>query len=109
MISKDLDRLIKEYLLTVEEDPDFKDVSKSVLESACRRPFEYLKELISSSSLQGLRLTYFGVFKVYKSKVKNYPENLDKALKDGKVDEAYYEEQQVLVNNIKTFIDEDVK
>ena len=87
---------IKEYY---EEVKDQYDIDLVHFEKICRAPFLFVKGVMSSGLLMDIRLQYFGVFKVSKSKLKYYKKNLIEKFSRGDISEEKFNKKMKIFND----------
>lgn len=82
-----------------EEVKDQYDVSFEEFKIICRSPFKFVKEVMSSGILKNIRLKYFGVFEVSKSRVNYCKKSLQKNYDKGLVSKKHYNKRMEILNN----------
>lgn len=76
------------------------EISKEECKQICESPFKMLKEAITGGTLKDIRLPYFGIFKVNKSRVKYSLKNLEKKFQEGLISEEKYNKRKQVLTNI---------
>ena len=82
-----------------EEVKDQYDISFDEFKEVCKTPFKFVKEIISSGVLKNIRLKYFGVFEVSKSRVTFSKKTLEKNYSRGVISEEKYSKKLKTLNS----------
>ena len=88
---------IEEFYEELKEE--YPELTLSDFNNICRGPFRFIKEVISSGELKDIRLQYFGIFQVSKSRVKYNKKMLEENYKKGNIPESrYFKKKKILEN-----------
>jgi len=91
---------IEEYYNEVKDL--YPDITLAQFSDICRTPFKFVKQVISSGTLENIRLQYFGVFEVSDSRVKYNRKILEENFKKGIISEDRYIKKKKILDNYET-------
>lgn len=74
-------------------------VSKQTTDEICRVMFKLLKQEMENGTLRTIRIKYFGMFTVFRGRAIGVKNKTSKVLKKGKVDQAYMDNVNYIVDN----------
>lgn len=96
-MKKENNELMEEFYQKIKGD--YPELSFDKVRTICSAPWKFLKDKISSGTLEDIRLKYFGTFRVFPGRVKECQKKNKERLEKGTLSEKNYNYYETIYNN----------